>query len=54
MAKRAGGKQKSGNRKHGRNKTKCERYRACKTREKNKVRKLSKHIKRHPNDLTVQ
>lgn len=34
-------------RKHGRNKLACERYSREKRREKNKVRRISKHIKRY-------
>ena len=49
--KRAPGKTKGGNKKHGRDKTQCERYRAAGIREKNKARKHRKHIKRHPNDI---
>ncbi len=39
-----------GARKIGRSKVKCERYRLLKTREKNKVRKIKKHLKRNVND----
>ena len=45
--KRRGGKR---HRKHGRNKKKCERYKAQNTRMKNKLKKLDLHIKYHPND----
>ena len=41
---------KSGNRKVGRNKVKCDWYRSRGTREKNKIRKINKHLKKHPND----
>jgi hypothetical protein len=34
-------------RKHGRNKLSCQRYVSEKRREKNKVRRLKKHIKRY-------
>jgi hypothetical protein len=33
--------------KHGRNSTKCERYRARGIREKNKARRIAKDAKRH-------
>ena len=39
------------NRKHGRAEDKCAAYKANGTREKNKVKKARKHLKRHPNDL---
>ena len=45
--KRQGGKT---NRKLGRNEVKCKRYRAENRREKNKIRKIRKHLKRHIND----
>jgi len=38
------------NRKHGRNKVWCEVYRREGRREKNKCKRLRKHIVRHPND----
>jgi hypothetical protein len=46
-------KQKGGkkNRKFGRDKIKCERYRRERRREKNKVKKVCKHLKKHPNDF---
>ena len=40
-----------GRRKIGRMKAKCERYRLLHKREKNKIRKLTKYIKNHVNDL---
>ncbi len=48
MAKRQKAKKLS--RKCGRDKVKCATYRARGTRERNKVRKLRKHCKKHPND----
>jgi hypothetical protein len=45
-------RQKGGNsRKIGRNLVKCARYRASHIREKNKIRKIKKHLKKYPNDL---
>lgn len=38
------------NRKHGRNKDYCKAYFVSGRREKNKAKKLAKHIARHPND----
>lgn len=38
------------NRKVGRSKTYCQWYRNHNIREKNKVRKLRKHVKRQPNE----
>jgi hypothetical protein len=43
----AGG-QKSKSKKMGRMKKKCELYKKSLTREKNKVRKILKHLKSHP------
>lgn len=37
-------------RKIGRNKKSCELYRAQHRRERNKIRKIKKYLKRHPND----
>ena len=37
-------------RKYGRNEAKCKRYADRGTREKNKERKLKKHIAEYPND----
>ena len=42
----AGGK----NRKHGRNKIWCDAYRKRGQREKNKAKKVLKHLAQHPND----
>lgn len=39
-----------GVRKYGRNKVKSERYKQEKRREKNKVRKINRHLKFHVND----
>jgi hypothetical protein len=36
-------KQKGGNKKHGRNKVKCARYRKEGRREKNKARRIARH-----------
>jgi hypothetical protein len=38
------------NRKHGRNKEFCKRYKAENRRHKNKIKKLKKHIKKFPNE----
>jgi hypothetical protein len=45
-----GGKRKSGNKKHGRMRKWCERYRVLGTREKNRKRILRRHLKKHPHD----
>jgi len=45
---RKGGKK---NRKHGRDRRQCEFYRLRGQREKNKIKKLAKHVIRHPRDL---
>ena len=49
-------KQKSGGgaRKIGRTADKCKHYRSRMTREKNKERKLKKHIERQPKDLVAK
>lgn len=44
--KKAGGK----NKKHGRNKVQCAAYKARGQREKNKAKKMAKHIAAHPGD----
>ena len=50
-----GQKQKGGgSAKIGRNRIECERYRAQGRREKNKRRKLRKHIREYPGDLAAQ
>ena len=47
-------KQKGGGaRKIGRMVKKCELYRQEKRREKNKVKKLTKYLKNHPNNLVA-
>jgi hypothetical protein len=48
-----GGKPKGGkkNRKWGNNKAYCQRYRAEGKQEKNRARRINRHLKRHPNDL---
>lgn len=38
------------NRKHGRNKLSCDNYRRSHRREKNKLRRLRRHLKAHSND----
>lgn len=48
-----GKKGKNGSKKYGRMKNKCERYKNEKRREKNKVRKLTKYLKSHPNNLVA-
>lgn len=48
---RRGGKK---NRKWGRNKKFCERYRAEGRREINKAARLARHLKHHPNDLQAR
>ena len=40
-----------GNRKIGRNKVKCAKYRAENRRIKNKIRKITKHLTKFSNDL---
>ena len=50
MAKKKVQKRKSGNKKHGRSKDKCLAYKARGQRELNKLRRLRKHCKKHPND----
>lgn len=52
MARPAGGKPKGGkkNRKHGRNKAFGERYRREGRREKNKARRLRRHLRHNPQD----
>ncbi|KKK85426.1 hypothetical protein LCGC14_2773450, partial [marine sediment metagenome] len=32
----------------------CKRYRDMGTREDNKMRRISKHLEKHPNDVTAQ
>ena len=51
----AGIKAKGGkkNRKFGRNKTWCERYRAEHRREKAKFRKITAHLTQHPEDAAA-
>lgn len=49
MAKAAGGK----NRKYNRNKRWCEQYANDHRREKNKARRMKRHLKRHPEDLVA-
>ena len=49
MAKRQSNRSKKG-RKIGRNKVKCAAYRASGRRERNKARRLRRHLRSHPND----
>lgn len=41
-------------RKIGRNKVKCEKYRLSHRREKNKIRKINRHLKVHINDWVAK
>lgn len=43
-----------GTRKYGRNEEKCKRYKLLQIREKNKIRRIKKHLKRHVNDEQSQ
>ena len=45
---------KSGGAKIGRNRIPCERYRAQGRRERNKLRKLRKHVRGYPGDLAAK
>ncbi len=47
-------KGKSGNKKHGRSKAWCERYRARGQREKNKLKKIRRHLKKFPGDRAAE
>lgn len=47
-------KGKKGSKKYGRNKIKCERYSREKRREKNKIRKIRKHLRTHPRNKVAQ
>lgn len=42
------------NRKHGRNKEWCKAYAACGQREKNKVKRINKHLAKHPKDAVAK
>ena len=53
MAKKKIQKTKGGTKKYGRAIEKCKSYKAAGTRERNKARKLRRHLKRHPKDLTA-
>jgi len=44
----------SKNRKYGRNKAKCARYRDLGKRVKNVARRIKRHLKKHPEDLQSQ
>jgi len=46
--------QTSNNRKYGRNKAKCARYRELGKRVKNVARRIKRHLKKHPEDLQSQ
>ncbi|KKN90112.1 hypothetical protein LCGC14_0232250 [marine sediment metagenome] len=46
-------KGKSGNKKHGRNKRACEAYHARGQREKNKILKIKRHLKKYPTDVAA-
>ena len=46
-------KTSGGQRKHGRNKTKCQVYKDAHTREHNKARKLAKHLVCHSQDASA-
>ncbi|MFQ6011539.1 MAG: hypothetical protein ACE5KG_05150 [Nitrososphaerales archaeon] len=54
MAKKKANRGGKKGRKIGRSKEKCQRYRAAGTREKNKIRKVRKHVRRHPNDAVAR
>lgn len=54
MAENATRKKGKKNRKHDRNRKWCESYRARGQREKNKVKKLLKHLNRFPDDLAAK
>ena len=43
-----------GTRKYGRNKVSCQRYKLEGRREKNKLIKIARHVKNHPNDLMAK
>lgn len=43
-----------GNKKHGRNKATCDMYKLQGRREKNKIKKLEKILKKQPNNLEVK
>jgi len=51
-----GGAPKGGkkNRKHGRNKKVCQRYRLENRKAKNKEIRRERHLKKHPNDTQAQ
>lgn len=44
------GKSKNGNKKHGRNKIFCEQYRRIRRRERNKCKRVTRHLFAHPGD----
>ena len=44
------GKKRGNSRKYGRNKDKCKTYRDYDMREKNKARKIRRHLKKHSQD----
>ena len=44
-------KGKSGNKKHGRSAKWCQAYRSRGQREKNKAKRLVRHLEKYPNDI---
>jgi hypothetical protein len=50
----SGAKQSKKQRKVGRNALSCQRYKATHRREKNKARKLKKHLARFPGDVIAE
>ena len=54
MAKKKSGKRKGGMAKKGRNIAKCARYRSLGIRERNKRRKVERHLKSFPNDKVAR
>lgn len=48
-----GKKGKRGDKKHGRNATKCARYSREHRREKNKILRITRHVRQHPHDRTA-
>lgn len=51
-----GKKSKSGGgaKKIGRDKKKCERYSSYGKRQRNKIKKITRHLKNHPNDVLTK
>lgn len=54
MAKKKQGKRKGGMAKRGRNIAKCARYKSLGIRERNKKRKVLKHLRKFPNDKVAR